>query len=357
MVVSCDGDVGDSVILTGVMAQIHGGPHKLLLKTSSGTKMKTMQDVSRWLNFVKSLFETQDFIEECRSLTPNDHVDWASGGFRGSGLHSRSASLFEAQLSHLVHVKGFGRKITPLLKWLTVEPSLESKSRIICARSGRYRNGSFPWREIVQHYGDLLLFIGLRHEYQDFCGEFGMVEYRQTQTALEIAQLIAGSELFIGNQSSPMAIAEGLKHRTIQETSTDPADCIYFRENAQWVDNGDVILPAIGGRESIHLRPKGFALTGIMTHTTPPGMWQIEVNPGSPPLTFGVFGDLVKVCKLNKIGPENGQLEEWIKAQNAMRVPEFFFGEAIQQQTKNSEAARLNAGYGGRTMRQMIGLG
>lgn len=351
MVVSTVGDVGDSCVVLGIIKQLPGGPHKLLLAPSSQTKMKTMQDVHRWCALLKPLAESQSYIEECRVQTAGDHIDWASGGFRGSGLHSRSASLFQAQLSHLVHTKGFGQTITPLLKWLHVTPSPDSRGRIVCARSGRYRNGSFPWKQIVQHYGDRLLFIGLKHEHAEFCSHWGMVEYKPVNDLLEMAQVIAGSELFIGNQSSPMAVAEGLKHPTIQETSTDPADCIYFRENAQWVDNGACVLPDIGGSGVLQIRPQAYDVRDIIIHTTPPGQWQVE---GLPP--FGVFEDLEKVCKINNIGPQNGSLREWIKVQNAMRVPEFFFGETIHMHTKNSEAARKSAGFPGRSARQMMGL-
>lgn len=350
-VVSTCGDVGDSVLTLAVMAQMPGGPHKLLLYPSPTTKMKTIPDVQRWLAFLKPLAESQDYIQECRIKTPSDHIDWDSGGFRGTGLHSRSASLFEAQLSHFCHVLGYGRTMTPLIKWLHVDPLPDSRGRIICARSGRYRNGSFPWKQIVRHYGDRLLFVGLKHEHAEFCSHWGMVEYRPVSDLHEMARLIAGSELFIGNQSSPMTIAEGLKHPTIQETSTDPADCIYFRDNAQWVDNGACTLPDIGGSGTLEIKPQAYNVEDITTHTTPPGQWQVE---GLPP--FGVFGDLVNVCRLNNIGPSNGSLEQWIKVQNAMRVPDFFFGDAIYQHTKNSEAARRNAGYKPRTAREMLGM-
>lgn len=339
------------MITLSLLSQMPGGPHKFLFYPSMTTKMKTPADVSRWVHLMKPLAESQDYIQECRARTPQDHVDWDSGGFRGTGLHSRSASLFEAQLSHLVHVLGFGRTMTPLLKWIHVDPAPDSRGRIICARSGRYRNGSFPWKQIVSHYGDRLLFIGLKHEHAEFCSHWGMVEHRPVSDLLEMAQVIAGSELFIGNQSSPMAIAEGLKHRTIQETSTDPADCIYFRENAQWVDNGACILPDIGDSGVLEIKPQVYDMRDIVTHTTPPGQWQVD---GLPP--FGVFDDLLKVCELNGIGPKNGSLREWIKVQNALRVPDFFFGEAIYMHTKNSEAARRSAGYKARTAKEMMGI-
>lgn len=318
--------------------------------------MKTPADVQRWNSVFKPLAESQSYIEQCRPFEKGDSIDWESEGFRGSGLHSRSANLFNAQLSHLIHTKRLGQGINPNIRWLDVEPSSETRGRIICARSGRYRNGSFPWKQIVQHYGDRLLFIGLKHEHAEFCSHWGMVEHRPVNDLLEMAQLIAGSELFIGNQSSPMTIAEGLKHHTIQETSTDPADCIYLRDNAQWVDNGACVLPDIRDSGVLAIKPQAFSVEDITTHTTPPGQWQVEPTPGAPPLVFGVFKDLVDTCKLNNIGPQNGSLEQWIKVQNSMRVPDFFFGETIHQHTKNSEAARRNAGYPPRSAIEMLGF-
>lgn len=349
MVIATSGDLGDSCITLGIISQLHGGPHKFLLQTCQQTKMRTLPDVERWLAMLKPLAEAQPYIEECRIRTPQDHVDWDSGGFRGSGLHSRSASLFEAQLAHFVHVLGYGRVITPLVKWLHVEPSEETRGRVVISRSGRYRNGAFQWKPIVEHYGDLLMFVGLPHEHQEFCGMFGMVEYRGVSDCLEMSELIAGSELFIGNQSSPMTIAEGLKHPTIQETSTDPADCIYYRENAQWVDNGKCTLPDIGGRGAREIRPASHGTTKIVTHTTPPGDWQL---PGLP--SQSVFFGLVNLCKVNKIKPPNGfSIEDWIKHENSMRVPEFFFQDPT---ARNCEMARMNAGYKARSAREMMGL-
>lgn len=351
-IASC-GDVGDSLITLAIASQMPGGPHKLLCYPSPTTKMKTQADVVRWVSLLKPLAESQPYIQECRAKHNSDHIDWDSGGFRGTGLHSRSASLFEAQLSHFVHILKYGRTMTANRPWLSVTSSPKSRGRIICARSGRYRNGTFPWKQIVQHYGDRLLFIGLQHEHAEFCSHWGMVEWAPVNDLLEMAQLIAGSELFIGNQSSPMAVAEGLKHRTIQETSTDPADCIYFRENAQWVDNGACVLPAIGDAPEKVIRAQAYCVSDIVTHTSPPGYWQVDGLPAC-----NVFGELLKICQLNKIGPQGDDkaLAEWIKVQNAMRVPEFFFGETIHFHTKNSEAARRNAGFPPRTARQMMGI-
>ena len=60
------------------------------------------------------------------------------------------------------------------------------------------------------------------------------VIYTPTKNFLEVAQLIAGSKLFIGNQSAPYAVAEGLKHNSILEVTLPSPDCIYERDNGRY---------------------------------------------------------------------------------------------------------------------------
>ena len=172
----------------------------------------------------------------------------------------------------------------------------------------------------MDFYGDRLLFIGVPHEYRDFSGEFGLVEYLPTQNFLEIAQAIAGSLLFIGNQSSPMAVCEGLKHPSIQETSLDPADCIYKRSNAQYCFDGTATLPGFG-REDLKLHAAKLNPIGISTETTPPGMWQL---PGCAPCVN--FKGLVELAQ--RISPwkekTKEEIEYAIKADAVARRPDFF---------------------------------
>ena len=91
------------------------------------------------------------------------------------------------------------------VRWLDVTP--DRQATIVINRSARYRNPFFPWEELVATFGKDMLFIGLPSEYWDFCLSFGEVEYLHTKNLLEAAQMIAGSELFIGNQSSCNAIS------------------------------------------------------------------------------------------------------------------------------------------------------
>lgn len=338
MIASTEGDVGDSVLTLSIISQIPGGPHDLILRQSQVTKMKTPADVQRWHNIFAPLAESQPYLRECRIAGRGEHADWDSGGFRGSGLHSRSASLFYAQVSHLRRYKNLGHDYTPLAPWFSVEPSKDTEGRVIIARSGRYRNGAFPWQKVVDFYGDRLLFVGLQHEWSEFIGHYGIVERREVKDFLELAQLIAGSLLFIGNQSSPMTVCEGLKHRSIQETSTDPADCIYKRENAQYCYNGEVTLPGFDKEDLVLTRP-GIDPDKVSTMTAPPGYWQYPGCDGRP--TFeSAFEIVCKIPQYRSIPRD--ELRRAIIKYNIDRNPSFF---RTEYDYPNVRRALANAGY------------
>lgn len=126
--------------------------------------------------------------------------------------------------------------------------------RVVIARSPRYQNDKFPWKEIVRKYRDKLLFVGLPEEYTAFCQQncnpkdYMGVEYRKVENLLEMAQVISSAALFIGNQSTPYALASALGIPAIQETMLGDQNCIFPREGNQFFDGikfKDLILPDI----------------------------------------------------------------------------------------------------------------
>ena len=59
---------------------------------------------------------------------------------------------------------------------------------------------------------DKSIFVGLPDEYEEFKKFTGWsLDYYPTATMLELAEVIAGAELFIGNQSVALSIAQGLR--------------------------------------------------------------------------------------------------------------------------------------------------
>ncbi len=77
------------------------------------------------------------------------------------------------------------------------------------ARSFRYRAPGIRYDFLKSHPN--ITFVGLKEEYEDMKTVIPGLKYRAVQDFLELAKIIAGCKFFIGNQSFPFAVAEGLK--------------------------------------------------------------------------------------------------------------------------------------------------
>ena len=118
--------------------------------------------------------------------------------------------------------------------WLSVGNKISFSGKpIIINRTARYHNKYFPWKTLITEYGENMMFVGTEKEHEDFCGEFGYVDYKLTESILDLFELISGCELFIGNQSFPYSLAEGIKKPVIQETDFEGVpNCIFKRDNS-----------------------------------------------------------------------------------------------------------------------------
>ena len=118
--------------------------------------------------------------------------------------------------------------------WLEV-PDPKQIAPVVISRSDRYKNYKFPWKDLWKRYKNKSIFIGLKHEWKLFCKQVDdKVPYYPTKDFLEVGQIIAGSKLFIGNQSAAYTVAEGLKHNLIQETSPRIPSSYFNRSNARY---------------------------------------------------------------------------------------------------------------------------
>jgi hypothetical protein len=100
-------------------------------------------------------------------------------------------------------------------KWLTVTPNKAHESFIILARSSRYQNPSLDFSFLTKY--NKIKFIGVVSEFEEMKKYIPELEWLQVDDFLELSQIIAGSKLFIGNQSFPFSIAEALKVKRVLE--------------------------------------------------------------------------------------------------------------------------------------------
>lgn len=156
---------------------------------------------------VKPLLESQQYIEEV--------VDYEKYPITHELDEFRT--MPDVENSHLVlsHLRGQNADEEKWHeRWIHLPMHMKEDYALINF-TGRYHNPNFDWTKEYQYlketYGKVY-FVGLPNEYNDFKKSAPDIEYRQTNNFLDLAILIQRSNMFSGNQSAPMAIAQGLNH-------------------------------------------------------------------------------------------------------------------------------------------------
>tara|TARA_A100001515_G_scaffold116706_2_gene98533 strand:- start:4175 stop:5059 length:885 start_codon:yes stop_codon:yes gene_type:complete len=135
----------------------------------------------------------------------------------------------------------------PNQRWLTnIEPV--HKSDIIINLTERYHDWNNEKHNPAFHFDYTLLkdydcgFIGWDNEYDLFCDRYGFSpRHIHITNALDVAQYIRGSKLFVGAASSAKAIAEGLKHPTLMEISKEWPDDLPKHRHGHYFINKELI--------------------------------------------------------------------------------------------------------------------
>jgi hypothetical protein len=311
------GDLGDILAALGVIRHFPNGPHDLFFVDRNIVPPRTNPLCFR-AEVLAPLIRVQPYIKSC--VCSEEHVDLDFSHFRAhyQRTHSLQWSQFEYAKVRFPELTT-NRGVDP---WLFVEPDEKFKGRVIVARSPRYNNPLMPWQRIVEKYGERILFVGIDAEYTTFCSAFGNVERLVVENYLDLARAMAGAELFIGNQSSPYNIAEGLKIRRILEVAPANCDCIYLGGDVRWMTDGSVSLPDLDGGPDEPVVPD---VKNIDENTVPPGSWQY---PGCVPCMF--FNDLVRQIA-SETKCTRDEARQKLIAHNVARLPKFFRKEEQNQ--------------------------
>ena len=99
--------------------------------------------------------------------------------------------------------------------WLTVQPDTQYANAIIVARSQRYRAPGINYSFLAKYPN--VYFVGVDAEYADMAVMVPGIRHIKVANFLELAQIIAGCKLFIGNQSFPFSLAEAMKVNRLLE--------------------------------------------------------------------------------------------------------------------------------------------
>jgi hypothetical protein len=99
--------------------------------------------------------------------------------------------------------------------WLSVQPDSSFSDAVVIARSSRYHSPGISY-SFLQKY-PRLIFVGVPDEFAEMKKQLPSLQYQPVKHFLELASVIAGSRLFIGNQSFPFSLAEALKVKRVLE--------------------------------------------------------------------------------------------------------------------------------------------
>lgn len=217
------GDLGDIIAALPTIRQLGGG--KLLISNEATGFIRPMENR---FGFIRSLLEAQPYIQGVE-WGPARHGTRSFDAFR-SNLRP-GMSLAHAQ-AKLMGIHGDELDLSP---WLVV-PEAPRRADVVMARSPRYHNPAFPWRELAKSFEGRAGFVGLAEEHKAFQQVSGSTLPRlEIDNALGLAQAIQGAALFVGNQSFPWWVAAGLGIPFIQETYAPQPDSTINRPHGIYI--------------------------------------------------------------------------------------------------------------------------
>ena len=173
-------------------------------------------------NMLIPLLAQQSYINQCESYESQKiHID----------LDYFRAGIIRQDRGNIARWCSYITGVSPQLwkQWITVSPSSSFEDTIVIARSSRYRNKIIDYSFLKKY--PVLKFVGVKDEFEDMKRCLPNLEWIQVSDFLELAKIIAACKLFIGNQSFPYSIAEGLKIPRVLEVCFDVINVVPEGEN------------------------------------------------------------------------------------------------------------------------------
>lgn len=212
------GDLGDVIAALPTIRAFGGG--ELVIGHKPNGQRESLSG-GRFESLAPLLL-AQDYIHSVRwGEPPPGCIDFS--GFRNIPHDGMNLAYWQAK---------YAEAVISMEPWLAVRAL--HHGRPIVARSGRCHNSEFPWRAILPRLVDPI-FVGLADEHAAFCSEVGWrVEHVRCSTLLDCARLIAGSRIFVGNQSAPFWIAAAVGAKSVQETWAEGPNSVIHRNGMHY---------------------------------------------------------------------------------------------------------------------------
>ena len=187
-------------------------------------------------DLIRPLLSRQSYIDKVTVWTGDHDVDLDQ--FRGVLFRGFEGNYVQA------YCMTFG---LPFAKEVLNEAWLEADpvriAPVVINRTFRYRcpNGTGTWQNLLEqaNISQNGVFVGTKDEHEDFEKSTGFsVNYYPVQDFKELADVVAGADLFMGNQSAAYSIAMGLGKASVLETikikPLENNECYFPRDNCQY---------------------------------------------------------------------------------------------------------------------------
>ncbi len=241
------GDSGDVVYSLAVAKALGGGTYFVSTDCKhpypKAPKLCAAGDAVAFRENVGPLLRRQPYIWHCQETaatpfsTDIDFNEFRLAYRRGGAENWKSLVQLHAQT---FGVEWDGQP------WLECSDPVSVPGRpIVVNKTQRYTDDRFPWWELIKKYGHQMVFIGTPEEHELFCGYAPELKIPRHPTGdlWDVARVIRGSKVFIGNQSCPLAVAHGLGHNVIVQEWPANRNCHLERSNAIYWTGGEIEIP------------------------------------------------------------------------------------------------------------------
>lgn len=182
-----------------------------------GDKMFTKQSFDMAL----PLLERLEFISSIEVWDGQCKIDYNIDEIRD---HTSALGMPHTEIRH------WAMFLFPELACDISEPWLPSnrlggEDFIVVNITQRYRNKNISYNFLQESLANVV-FIGVLDEYSLFLKQCRKAQYVKTKDYLEVAGIINASKLFIGNQSSCFAVAEGMGHPRLLEICKEATNVV-----------------------------------------------------------------------------------------------------------------------------------
>jgi hypothetical protein len=245
------GTAGDLIYALDIVKKMGGGSFSVAINNIENCIMKytgrpadvAIEHQGRFTTkdyeMLRPLLQRQSYISDVTQWHHGDPETYVDLDHFRSYLYRK----FEGNIIEAYH-GAFGLPFTPENYndvWLEADPVKEAS--IIVNRTSRYLDNASEevWKQMVDdaHLKTNGLFVGIPSEHEAFVKMTGCdISYYPVNNFLELANVIAGADLFLGNQSMAYSIATGLGKETMLEIHKikplSMSECYFPRTGASY---------------------------------------------------------------------------------------------------------------------------